>query len=59
MMTFNDLKAYVFAEKDSYPMNFGFSTERNFVGYSNKIMLLLYTVAVLRVIRPRASPTLQ
>jgi hypothetical protein len=56
MMTFNDLKAYVFAEKDSYPMNFGFSSERNFVGYSDKIML--YTVAVLRVIRPRALPTL-
>jgi hypothetical protein len=40
MMTSNDFLTYVFARKDSYPMNVGFYTERNFVGYADRIMLL-------------------
>jgi hypothetical protein len=40
MMTSNDFLAYVFAGNDSYPMNVEFYTERNFVGYADRIMLL-------------------
>jgi hypothetical protein len=40
MMTFNDFMAYVFAGNDSYPMNVGFYTKRNFVGYADRIMIL-------------------
>jgi hypothetical protein len=49
----------VLALKDSHPMHFGLSTERNFVVSTDRIMLMLYTVAVLLVSCSRTLPTLQ
>jgi hypothetical protein len=40
MMASKDFMAYVFAGKGSYPINVEFFTERNFVGYADRIMIL-------------------
>jgi hypothetical protein len=58
MMTPHVFKTYTLLEKDFYPMNVEFFTERSFVYYADRAMLFLYTVDVLRVNCSRALPTL-
>jgi hypothetical protein len=52
-------KTYALLKKDFYPMNVEFFTERSFVCYADRTMLLLYTVAVLRMNCSCTLPTLQ
>jgi hypothetical protein len=58
MMTPKDFMTYVFAGNDSYPMYFGLLSERNFVGYADRIKHLpLHCYCSARELLPCSADT--